>query len=208
MPATSLVLLAGDATAVLNETLLGLAAFHGLARENMTRAQAWRFLDMGLRLERAIYLGTLLDAALHSPQAEDPSLLEAVLEVADCSITFRSRYNLLPYLPAVFDLVLLDDKNPRSVLFQLSQLNQHFGYLPRDREAATGSGKQILAGCLARLKQQDARELAGPRESWTESELSRAITETLAELLRLSDAIAADYFAHSAISRTGRGSEQ
>ena len=33
--------------------LLGLAAFHGLARENMTRAQAWRFLDMGLRIERA-----------------------------------------------------------------------------------------------------------------------------------------------------------
>ena len=137
MPATSLVLLAGDATAVLNETLLGLAAFHGLARENMTRAQAWRFLDMGLRLERAIYLWTLLDATLRSPQAEDPSLLEAVLEVADSSITFRSRYNLLPHLPAVFDLVLLDDKNPRSVLFQVNQLTQHFEYLPRDREAAT-----------------------------------------------------------------------
>src|ERR1043166_7473887 len=53
-PASSLVMLAGDAVAVLNETLLGLAAFHGLARENMTRAQAWRFLDMGLRLERAL----------------------------------------------------------------------------------------------------------------------------------------------------------
>jgi uncharacterized alpha-E superfamily protein len=208
MPATSLVLLAGDATAVLNETLLGLAAFHGLARENMTRAQAWRFLDMGLRLERAIYLGTLLDASLRSPQAEDPSLLEAVLEVADSSITFRSRYNLLPHLPAVFDLVLLDDKNPRSVLFQINQLNQHFEYLPRDREAATGSGKQILADCLVRLKQMDARELAGHRASWVESELGRAIVEMLEELPRLSDAIAADYFAHSAISRTGRGSEQ
>src|SRR5262249_27696991 len=36
------IVLAGDAAGVLNETLLGLAAFHGLARENMTRAQAWR----------------------------------------------------------------------------------------------------------------------------------------------------------------------
>ena len=89
----SLVMLAGDAVGVLNETLLGLAAFHGLARENMTRAQAWRFLDMGLRIERAIYLGTLLDATLRSPDAENPSVLEAVLEVADSSITFRSRYN-------------------------------------------------------------------------------------------------------------------
>ncbi|MFZ1073758.1 MAG: circularly permuted type 2 ATP-grasp protein [Verrucomicrobiia bacterium] len=208
MPTTSLVLLAGDASGVLNETLLGLAAFHGLARENMTRAQAWRFLDIGLRLERAIYLGTLLDATLHSPKAEDPSVLEAVLEVADSSITFRSRYNLLPHLPAVFDLVLLDDKNPRSVLFQINQLAQHFQFLPRDRESADGSGKQILADCLARLNQMDARELAGPRESWAEGRLSHAIAETLNELPRLSDAIAADYFAHSAISRTGRGSEQ
>jgi uncharacterized circularly permuted ATP-grasp superfamily protein/uncharacterized alpha-E superfamily protein len=206
-PTTSLVLLAGDATGVLNETLIGLAAFHGLARENMTRAQAWRFLDMGLRIERALYLGTLLDATLHSPRAEDPSVLEAVLEVADSSITFRSRYNLLPHLPAVFDLVLLDDKNPRSVLFQIQRLAQHFERLPRDRETTTGTGKQILADCLARLQQMDARELAGPRESWLEGKLSQGIAETLEELPRLSDAIAADYFAHSAIFRTGREGE-
>jgi uncharacterized circularly permuted ATP-grasp superfamily protein/uncharacterized alpha-E superfamily protein len=207
-PASSLVLLAGDASGVLNETLLGLAAFHGLARENMTRAQAWRFLDIGLRLERAIYLSTLLGATLHSPKAEDPSVLEAVLEVADSSITFRSRYNLLPHLPAVFDLVLLDDKNPRSVLFQINQLMRHFEHLPRDREFTTGSGKQILADCQTRLNQTDARELAGSRESWMDGRLSRAIAETLNDLPRLSDAITAAYFAHSMISRTGRGSEQ
>jgi hypothetical protein len=124
-PTSSLVMLSGDAVGILNQTLLGLAAFHGLARENMTRAQAWRFLDMGLRIERAVYLCTLLDATLASPDAENPSLLEAVLEVVDSSITFRSRYNLLPTVPAVFDLVLLDDKNPRSVLFQIKQLMKH-----------------------------------------------------------------------------------
>ena len=208
MPATSLVLLAGDATGVLNETLLGLAAFHGLARENMTRAQAWRFLDMGLRIERAQYLATLLDATLQSFEAEDPSVLEAVLEVADSSITFRSRYNLLPHPPAVFDLVLLDDKNPRSVLFQIQQLTQHFDHLPRERESVSGSGRQILADCLERLSQVDARELAGPRENRTQTAVSRAIRETLEDLPKLSDAIAADYFAHSEIVRTGRGSEQ
>ena len=162
-PTSTLVLLAGDASDVLNQTLLGLAAFHGLARENMTRAQAWRFLDMGLRIERAVYLSTLLDATLHSTDAENPSVLEAVLEVADSSITFRSRYNLLPHVPAVFDLVLLDDKNPRSVLFQIAQLAQHFEHLPRERESAPGSGRTILRECLERLNQLDARELAPPR---------------------------------------------
>ena len=206
-PATGRVLLTGDAVGVLSHTLLGLAAFHGLARENMTRAQAWRFLDMGLRLERAVHLCTLLDATLNSPEAENPSVLEAVLEVVDCSITFRSRYTLVATVPAVFDLVLLDDKNPRSVRFQINQLARHFEKLPPDREAAPESGKNLLQRCVARLNRTDARELARPRAAWAESALQADIRETLRELPGISDTIAASYFAHSMISRTGRGNE-
>ena len=202
------VMLAGDAVGVLNQTLLGLAAFHGLARENMTRAQAWRFLDMGLRLERAMYLCTLLDATLRSPDAENPSLLEAILEVVDSSITFRSRYNLLPTVPAVFDVVLLDDKNPRSVLFQIKQLVKHFERLPKERGDSGGAGKTVLDNCLARLERADARELASAASDWKQSALAKIIQETLRALPQLSDAIAASYFAHSAISRTGRGEGQ
>jgi uncharacterized circularly permuted ATP-grasp superfamily protein/uncharacterized alpha-E superfamily protein len=204
-PTSSLVMLTGDAVGVLNQTLLGLAAFHGLARENMTRAQAWRFLDMGLRLERAVYICTLLDATVRSPEAENPSLLEAVLEVVDSSITFRSRYNLLPTVPAVFDLVLLDDKNPRSVLFQIKQLVKHFDKLPKERGDAASPGKTVLENCLARLEKTDARELASPSAKWSDSMLAATVRETLRALPQLSDAIAASYFAHSAISRTGRG---
>ena len=207
IPMTSLVTLTADATGVLNETLVGLAAFHGLARENMTRAQAWRFLDMGLRLERSIYLCTLLDATLDSGDAQNPSVLEAVLEVVDSSITFRSRYNLLPTLPAVFDLVMLDDKNPRSVLFQINQLAKHFEKLPPEREDTPGSGKSLLKKCLARLMQVDARELARARVNWPKSGVSKAIIETLHALPEISNAIAVNYFAHSKFSRTGRGSE-
>jgi len=204
-PASTL-LLAGDATIALSETLQSLAAFHGLARENMTRAQAWRFLDMGLRIERAIYMGTMLDATLRSVDAENPSVLEAVLEVADSSITYRSRYSLLQHVPAVFDLILLDDKNPRSVLFQLNQLVQHFDHLPREA-MQPGSGKTVLMECVSRLSGADARELASPSETWLESYLSDVLQQTLQDLPKLSNAIAASYFAHSAISRTGRGSE-
>ena len=113
----------------------------------------------------------MLDATLRSPDAENPSVLEAVLEVADSTITFRSRYNLLPHLPAVFDLVLLDDKNPRSVLFQIKQLAKHFERLPREREDR------------ARLRQKHPGRMPGPpaarptranwpvrRDTWLESE--------------------------------------
>jgi uncharacterized circularly permuted ATP-grasp superfamily protein/uncharacterized alpha-E superfamily protein len=207
-PTASLVVLAGDAVGVINETLQSLAAFHGLARENMTRAQAWRFIDMGLRIERAIYLGTLLDGTLRQGEADNPSVLEAVLEVADSSITYRSRYSLLPQLAAVFDLILLDDKNPRSVYFQIHQLLQHFERLPQEREAGRpGSVRGILNDCAARLEQSDTRELAGLANDLPGSKVGRVIQQTLRDLPKISDAIAANFFAHSDISRTGRGTE-
>jgi uncharacterized circularly permuted ATP-grasp superfamily protein/uncharacterized alpha-E superfamily protein len=200
-PEPSPVILAGDAVRVLNEILDGIAAFHGLARENMTRAQAWRFIDMGLRIERAVYLSMLLNSTLDVPDPDNHSLLEAVLEVADSSITYRSRYNLLPQLAAVADLILLDDKNPRAVLFQIHQLVQHFERLPQERNSA---GREILNNCLSRLERGDTRELAGLRDSLPASKTGRLIQQTLRDLPRLSDAIAASYFAHSNISRTGR----
>jgi uncharacterized circularly permuted ATP-grasp superfamily protein/uncharacterized alpha-E superfamily protein len=203
-PVASLMSAGGDVAGMLNQTLLGLAAFHGLARENMTRAQGWRFLDIGMRLERAHYLCTLLDATLRSAGADNPSVLEAVLEAADSSITYRSRYSLMTHLPGVFDLILLDDKNPRSVLFQINQLTKHFEHLPQQRQGRqAGALTLALRACAARLNEADAKELSGPRQNWARSRINVAIQETLRELPRICDTIAASYFEHSAISRTG-----
>jgi uncharacterized circularly permuted ATP-grasp superfamily protein/uncharacterized alpha-E superfamily protein len=205
MPASTLGMNAGEAMGVLNQALLSLAAFRGLARENMTRAHGWRFLDMGQRIERSIHLCTFLDHALSSPEADNPSVLEAVLEVADSTITYRGRYNVLPDIATVYDLVLLDDTNPRSLLFQLNQLVKHYDRLPGERENALPSpGQRILLGCLTSLRLLDPRTLKQTDGSWQESEVGSVIQQILEELPRLSDAIAASYFAHSAISRAGR----
>ena len=45
----------GDLLALLNQVLINLSAFSGLAMESMTRTQGWRFLDMGRRIERAAH---------------------------------------------------------------------------------------------------------------------------------------------------------
>ena len=126
---------------------------------SMTRAQGWRFIDIGMRIERALCLCTFLDCSLRSPEADNPSVLETVLEVADSTLTYRSRYNLLPNIAAVYDLVLLDDTNPRSLFFQINQLAQHFERLPREAESVTPQQK-ILRDCSSRLRTLDTRELA------------------------------------------------
>ncbi|HZI32215.1 MAG TPA: hypothetical protein VFF11_07725, partial [Candidatus Binatia bacterium] len=62
-----------------------------------------------------------------------------------------------------------------------------------------------LDRCRAQLAQSDARELDGPATKWPDSALADAIRQTLSTMPELSNAIAAGYFAHSEISRTGRG---
>ncbi|MCC6234991.1 MAG: circularly permuted type 2 ATP-grasp protein [Verrucomicrobiales bacterium] len=206
LPPGSPVILAGDAVGVLNQTILGLASFHGLARENMTRAQGWRFLDMGVRIERCIHTAAFLDAALRCGEANNPSVLEAVLEVLDSAITYRSRYNLLPNLAAVFDLVMLDDTNPRSLVFQLNQLLKHIDRLPRERDEALPSpASRVLLECATRVRLADPRPLVQMEESWHESEVGRVLALVLRDMPRLSDAIAVSYFAHTTTSRAGGG---
>ncbi|MEQ2008638.1 MAG: circularly permuted type 2 ATP-grasp protein, partial [Limisphaerales bacterium] len=200
------VMLTGDAVGILHQAMITLAAFSGLARENMTRAHGWRFLDMGRRIERGVYLCTLLENALASSEADNPSVLESVLDVCDCAITYRARYNLLPNIAAVYDLVLLDDTNPRSLLFQLNQLEKHVDRLPHERESALPSaGQRVLIESVARLRLLDARELNTLSGGWHDSETGTVVSSTLRDLPRLSDAIAVSYFAHSAISRADQG---
>jgi uncharacterized circularly permuted ATP-grasp superfamily protein/uncharacterized alpha-E superfamily protein len=197
-------MLAADAIPVLNKLLLLIASFCGLARENMTRAQGWRFIDIGQRIERSLYLCALLDCALRSPEADDPSVLEAVLEYADSTLTYRSRYTLVPNIAAVYDLVILDGMNPRSLLFQLLQLEKHFDRLPQENRTALPSpGQRLLIGMVARVRLLDPRELIHAGSPWHEGETGRVIREVAASLPRLSDAIAVNFFAHSAISRAG-----
>jgi uncharacterized alpha-E superfamily protein len=195
-------MLSGEALEILNQTLQGIAAFFGLSRENMTRAQGWRFLDMGVRIERAISLCQFLDCALSLPESDNPSVLEAVLEVADSSLTYRTRYNLLPNIAAVFDLVLLDDTNPRSLVFQLNQLVKHFERLPREKESALPSPAQrILIDLVSRVRLTDPHVLAEARGRWSECDVGETLRRIIVEMPRLSDAIAVSYFAHSSISR-------
>jgi uncharacterized circularly permuted ATP-grasp superfamily protein/uncharacterized alpha-E superfamily protein len=197
-------MLTGDVATFLNQVVLRLAAIHGLAMENMTRAQGWRFLDMGHRVERSVYLCTFLESALLSEEADDASLLEAVLEVVDNSITYRSRYNLLPNIAAVYDLVLLDDANPRSLLYQLQQLLGHFDHLPREKNSALPTPAQrVLLDALTRLRLSDPTELSRCRKDWANTQLAGAVQHAGRAGPLVSDAIAVSYFAHSTYSLAG-----
>jgi uncharacterized alpha-E superfamily protein len=165
-------------------TLQELASFAGLAQENMNRAAGWRFLDMGRRAERAINTARFARQFAYDDAGDED--LDVLLTLADCQITYRSRYLVQPLLAPVRDLVVLDPYNPRSVAFQVSVLNDHIANLPALKEHGLIEQPQRLAVALqATLTTAEAAQL----EVKTLFALEQA-------LLNLSDAIGSHYFPH------------
>ena len=99
---------------LLDNLIVSFAAFVGLAGDSMTRGQAWRFLDIGRRTERVHFIARFVRSTV-VPPGNDSALLEAVLEVLDCSLTYRRRYLTHLEAHAVADLLLADESNPRGV---------------------------------------------------------------------------------------------
>ena len=118
----------GEAFEIADRALKSLAAFSGLSQENMVRGAGWRFLDIGRRIERGI---ATCRFARHFAEATAPTDgLDALLDLTDSQITYRSRYLLGASLQPVLDLVMLDPYNPRSVAFQIDRLDCEIAELP------------------------------------------------------------------------------
>ncbi len=198
-----------DTLNVLTRVIIDLASFHGLAKENMTRAQGWMFLDMGHRIERIAHICELLLAGLHSADAENPSLLEAILEVGDSTITYRNRYSLLPRLAAVYDLLMLDDLNPRGLGFQFLRIEQSFKHLPLEQSTAVMTpAMRLLVENSTRLRLCDPTELGRVEPgAWPQTQVAGVLAQIAASMPALNDALLASYFAHSSISSSDDSTE-
>jgi uncharacterized alpha-E superfamily protein len=130
-PSTHPALRVSEAIELLDGAIARLAAFTGIAMESMTRGLGWQFLDIGRRLERGIQIVALLRHGLVEPAENEPRRIGNVLEVADSAMTYRSRYQTSLEVPLALDLLLADEANPRSLAFQLDQLESRFRGLPR-----------------------------------------------------------------------------
>ena len=129
------------AITVLNDTLTSLMTLSGFALDGMTRDQGWRFMSIGRRLERLQFISKAIEHALAMPLDGD---LDWLLEITDSIVTYRARYMARPEWLPVLDLLLLDDSNPRSLVFQLNGLIR---FLPKvaghDGHGSAGGAAQI-----------------------------------------------------------------
>lgn len=186
----------------LNRLIIDLLAFSGLVSESMTRTLGWRFLDLGRRLERSLHTIMLVRNLLLPLEEREASVLEAVLEVADCSITYRVRYLNNLQLAAVLDLLITDETNPRSLASQLVLLGEHVDHLPRDPNLPLiGEEQRIGLSSLTSVRMISSERLARMHVAEERKRLDRLLGRIAARLPRLSDIICSKYLIHAGLTR-------
>ena len=178
--------------------ITALTAFTGLTLENMTRGRSWRFLDIGRRIERTLQISRLLQTTLARESSEEDQVLlsDSMLTIVDSLMSYRRRYRYGIKIPALLDLVIYDENNPRSLAFQLSKLERHIASLPQDNETGSRTELERLTletATLVRLA--DVNRLAQVNEDTGRRETLENFLNVLnTRLPALSDALTRTYF--------------
>ncbi|MDP2226144.1 MAG: circularly permuted type 2 ATP-grasp protein [Moraxellaceae bacterium] len=183
-----------EALSFLDRLLMSQSSLAGFALDNMTQDAGWRFLMIGRRLERLQFLADITALVLRQPGAASTAALDWLLEMADSTITYRSRYLSSAQLIPVLDLVLLDPGNPHALMFQLHKLMQTLDLLGDMNDYG-------LADLTAKL---ESLELAVLESEMAYGSRLQGALFMLASLLHtvavegrgLSDQIGLRYFAH------------
>ncbi|MGB7217773.1 MAG: circularly permuted type 2 ATP-grasp protein [Vicinamibacterales bacterium] len=186
----------------LDDIVIMLAAFAGLLSENPTRGHGWRFLDIGRRIERALQMIELLRVGVATAPYPDDACLEVLLQVADSSTTYRSRYLTAISSRYVLELLLVDETYPRSVAYQLATLVDRVNGLPEAETSGAPPLEQTIASKLLALGRGADVESLKRRDAKGQRLLLEAHLQTLRNgVTDLSKALGARYLSHSIPSR-------
>jgi len=176
-----------ETLAELDRDIASFMTLAGFALDGMTRDQGWRFLSIGRRIERLQFICGLLQQALAGPADAD---LSWMLELADSSVTYRSRYMARPEWLPVLDLLVRDVHNPRSVYFQIKGLSDFIGRI----EDAYGEGiNEHLDAAVVALEGIDP----GADLRHGSTRLAALLQEWHDASARLSEQLVLRFFSHS-----------
>ena len=191
-----------DLLNITNVLILDLAAFGGIVTESMTRTYAYRFLELGRRLERALQLVMLVNNCFLGMPQVPYELLESVLEIADSRMTYRSRYLANIQIPTVLDLLLTDESNPRALAYQLAALQDHVASLPRVSNTPGFSPEQRLAmTMLHTIRMFDIESVCEAYALGDQQPLQRLVDDFSQKLPQLSNAVSLRYLVHAGPSQ-------
>jgi len=186
-----------ETTDLLDWTLETLTSITGTVTENMTRSQSWRFLQLGRRIERGITTAKLLSDIFKDNNRYSDILFQELLELCDCSITYRRRYlNTLSAVP-LLDLMVFDATNPRSLMFQMENLRDLVEQLPHAGAEARHPADVSATQLFSQIGITSSEELIDIETSDGTSPTTAFFASITKQLAKFSGIIVTSYFAHT-----------
>jgi uncharacterized alpha-E superfamily protein len=155
---------AAGSQAFLHGIVADLHLFKGAADSTMSHGEGWRFLLLGVYLERAQLVARLLDIAFGEAAKPDAGAdhlaLMSLLRMA-CALEPYLRVYTADIQPRyILEFLLFDEEFPRSIRFATARIEEHLAVLTRRAEAEGRVAPERLAGRLAaRLEFADPEEV-------------------------------------------------
>lgn len=181
---------------LIEDSVHALSAFAGTSQENQTRNYAWRFLELGRRLERGIQIALFAERLAGTERDTEETYLRAWLTLSDSTAAYRARYMMTAQAAAVIDLLVLDETNPRSLAFQLVRLERVLADMPTEIPYRRPEHRLAL-GILTELRLRDAANLARADAQHRRAELLALSRRCRRQLEEVSDLTARAFFAHA-----------
>ncbi|ORW87890.1 hypothetical protein AWB92_23470 [Mycobacterium sp. IEC1808] len=169
-------------------TLAGMLTLAGVASESMVRDVGWTMMDIGKRIERGLWLTSLLRATLATVRcaAAEQTIIEATLVACESSVIYRRRTVGNVSVAAVAELMLFDATNPRSLLYQLERLRTNLKDLP----SSSGSSRpERLVDEISTLLRRSHPEELEEITDGSRAQLAELLDAIHAELRNLADVI-------------------
>ena len=148
----------------LHDTIADLHLFKGAGDATMSHGEGWSFLLLGVYLERAQLIGSLLEEVFGESRKRKPVTdhfaLTSVLRMG-CALEPYLRVYTAEIQPRyILQFLTLDEDFPRSLRFCTQQIETHLAVIIRHSGMAGSVGPDRLAGRLrARLQYADIDEL-------------------------------------------------
>ncbi len=181
-----------------------LAAITGAQVDRMTRDDGWQMLSLGRHIERLGFLSECLSQAIQTNALaalpEDDAGFAGLLVLFDSTITFRAQHQESRNPAALFELLVTDTDNPRSLAWVASNLKSRLLKVVRASDRAQGSlatdRGEIQIQSLPFFEALEQPAELEPRRLALDPSLNQLLTQFADSAWQVSNWVTAKYFSH------------
>lgn len=151
-----------DPPGFLQQVIADLHLFKGAADTTLSHGEGWRFLLLGVYIERAQLIARLLEVCFsegQTPAVTEPIALMSVLRMA-CALEPYLRVYTADINPRfILEFLMFNEDFPRSIRFCTAQIQDFLSQLARETGAVRSDALRLSGRLDARLKYADLEEV-------------------------------------------------